>query len=104
MANLRCRPGDLARVLTAWNKTLVGRIVFIEFQYSDTEWQITLLGEPGMTLGKNKNRLVITNRMIADDRALEPLRGDEQTDEQHESRESRRTRTAEYSSTVMEDA
>ncbi|WP_244135879.1 hypothetical protein [Burkholderia vietnamiensis] len=104
MDNLRCRPGDLARILSAWNATLIGRIVFVESQHSDTEWRITLLGEPGMTLSKDNDRLVIVNRMIALDSALEPLRGDEQIDEQHESKKSRRMHGAEYSSPVMEDA
>jgi hypothetical protein len=77
MPNLRCRPGDLARVIEAWNPALVGRIVLVGSAHSATEWNVLLLGEPGMTLTKNRKRMTAGNSMLAYDRALVPLRGEE---------------------------
>lgn len=74
-ARLRCRPGDLARVVSAWNPALVGRIVLVGRIHKSTEWTITLLGEPGVTLTKNRRRLGIGNNMLADDAQLEPIYG-----------------------------
>lgn len=74
-ARLRCRPGDLARVVSAWNPALVGRIVLVGRIHKSTEWTITLLGEPGITLTKNRRRLGIGNNMLADDTQLEPIHG-----------------------------
>lgn len=74
-ARLRCRPGDLARVVSAWNPALVGRIVLVGRIHRATEWTITLLGEPGVTLTKNRRRLGIGNNMLADDSQLEPVHG-----------------------------
>lgn len=71
---LRCRPGDLARVVDAWNPALVGRIVLIRMAHSETEWVVTLLGEPGVTLTKNRTRMVASNSALAYDSALEPIR------------------------------
>ncbi|MDD1789108.1 hypothetical protein [Burkholderia gladioli] len=76
-AQLRCRPGDLARVTVAWNPALVGRIVLVGELHSATEWGVTLLGEPGATLTKDRRQLKVASHMLAYDAALEPLRGDE---------------------------
>nr|WP_319002016.1 hypothetical protein [Burkholderia contaminans] len=73
-SRLRCRPGDLARVVTAWNPALVGRIVLIKVAHSQAEWVVILLGEPGMTLTKNRKRIVASNCVLAYDSALEPIR------------------------------
>lgn len=70
----RCRRGDLARVVEAWNPALVGRIVLVRAAYSETEWVVTLLGEPGVTLTKNRKRIVASNCALAYDSALEPIR------------------------------
>jgi hypothetical protein len=72
---LRCRPGDLARVVSAWNPALVGRTVLVLRIHRTSEWRVTLLGEPGLTLTKNRRRLGIGNEMLADDSQLEPVRG-----------------------------
>ncbi|WP_257803303.1 hypothetical protein [Burkholderia glumae] len=79
MADLRCRAGDLARVVSAWNPALVGRVVVVREMHSvrDREWRITLLGEPGFTLTKNRFRLGIGNNMLAGDEQLEPLHPEE---------------------------
>ncbi|MDN7950420.1 hypothetical protein QZM74_11890 [Burkholderia multivorans] len=84
MNSLRCRPGDLARITRAWNPALVGRVVIVVDLHSldECEWTVTLLGEPAMTLTKNRKRLVIVNQAIAFDHALEPLRGDKLADEE----------------------
>jgi hypothetical protein len=75
---LRCRPGDLARVIEAWNPALIGRLVLVGASYSATEWHVTLLGEAGFTLTKQRRRMTICNSMLAYDRSLEPLRGEKQ--------------------------
>lgn len=74
-AALRCKPGEFARITAAWNRSLIGRVVLIGSAHSETEWNVTLLGEPGVTLTKNKRRLIASNGMVAYDDALEPLRG-----------------------------
>lgn len=71
---LRCRPGDLAKIKEAWNPALVGRIVLIKAAHSRTEWVVTLLGEPGVTLTKNRKRVATSNCALAYDSALEPIR------------------------------
>lgn len=78
MRELRCRAGDLARVVRAWNPALVGRIVLVGTLHSrdELEWNVTLLGEPGMTITGDRKRLGIGNNMLAPDWTLEPLRGD----------------------------
>lgn len=74
LGELRCRLGDLARVVEAWNPALVGRIVLIKAAHSPTEWVVSLLGEPGLTLTKNRKRIVASNCALAYDSALEPIR------------------------------
>ncbi|RQU96663.1 hypothetical protein DF040_03235 [Burkholderia cenocepacia] len=71
---LRCQPGDLATIKEAWNPALVGRIVLIKAAHSRTEWVVTLLGEPGVTLTKNRKRITADNCALAYDSALEPIR------------------------------
>ena len=73
-SRLRCRPGDLARGVSAWNPALGGRIVLINAAHSRTEWVVTLLGEPGVTLTKNRKRIAASNCALAYDSALEPIR------------------------------
>lgn len=74
VSGLRCRPGDLARVVSAWNPALIGRVVLIKAAHSKTEWVVTLLGEPGVTLTKNRKRIAASNCALAYDSALEPIR------------------------------
>jgi hypothetical protein len=70
---LQCKPGDLARIKYAWNKSLVGRIVVIGERHSPTEWNVTLLGGPGVTLTKDRRQMTATSNLLAYDAALEPL-------------------------------
>lgn len=74
--SLRCRPGDLARIKKAWNVTLVDQIVLIRRPYTDSEWFVTLLAGPALAFSEDRSRLIVTRTMIADDWALEPLRGE----------------------------
>ncbi|WP_230965257.1 hypothetical protein [Burkholderia pseudomultivorans] len=60
--------------MKAWNPALIGRIVLIKAAHSQTEWVVTLLGEPGVTLTKNRKRLVAGNSALAYDSGLEPIR------------------------------
>lgn len=100
---LRCRPGDLARVVSAWNPALIGRLVLIKVAHSKTEWVVTLLGEPGVTLTKNRKRIAASNLALAYDSALEPIRaaepvnGDEITVADGEDRHRRRSSPARVS-------
>ncbi|KOE23103.1 hypothetical protein [Burkholderia multivorans] len=71
---LRCRPGELARIKEAWNPALIGRIVLVKAAHSETEWVVMLLGEPGITLTKNRKRIAASNCVLAYDSALEPIR------------------------------
>ncbi|RQZ50905.1 hypothetical protein DIE17_03775 [Burkholderia sp. Bp9099] len=71
---LRCKPGDLARIKEAWNPALIGRVVLVKAAHSETEWVVTLLGEPGVTLTKSRKRIVASNCALAYDAALEPIR------------------------------
>ena len=71
---LRCRPGDLATIKEAWNPALIGRVVLIKAAHSPTEWMVTLLGEPAVTLTKNRKRIATSNCVLAYDSALEPIR------------------------------
>lgn len=71
--SLRCKPGDLARIKYAWNQSLVGRIVIIGDAHSSTEWNVTLLGDAGVTLTKDRKRMTAANRLLAYDAALEPI-------------------------------
>ena len=80
MTNLRCRPGDLARVIHSKNPTLVGRIVVVERirDISPARLNVTILGEPVFGITMYGKRPVITNLFACRDTSLVPLRGDEQ--------------------------
>lgn len=72
-AKLRCRPGDLARIRKAWNGLLEGRLVLVRHSYSETEWLVRVLDGPAFGLSEDRRRYVVTQTLIADDWALEPL-------------------------------
>ncbi|HDR9802416.1 TPA: hypothetical protein QDC55_003290 [Burkholderia cenocepacia] len=97
MNNLRCRPGDLARIKSAWNTLLIGKIVLVRSAYTDSEWLVTLLDNPALTIRENRTGFVVTRAFIADDWSLEPLRGVEQANEQHEESAFQRMHSAEDS-------
>ena len=74
-SRLRCRPGDLARIKLSWNSLLVGRTAFVRKAYSQTEWIISLLGEPALVPSEDGTRIIAARSIIADDWALEPIVG-----------------------------
>ncbi len=74
-SQIRCKPGDLARIKKAWNELLEGRLVFIRRAYSSTEWLVYLLDGPAFAVSEDRCHLVVARAMIADDWALEPLHG-----------------------------
>ncbi|WP_186172950.1 hypothetical protein [Burkholderia gladioli] len=76
MPNLQCKPGDLARVVSAASPALIGRIVFVEDLFDSGDWNVTLLGEPAFGITSISQRPVVTHRFRFYDSSLEPLRGD----------------------------
>ncbi|WP_082728961.1 hypothetical protein [Burkholderia sp. LA-2-3-30-S1-D2] len=74
-AQLRCRPGDLARIAYSWSLALAGRTVIVEKLRTDGSWNVTLLGEPafGLTRGGIP---IIGDKFSFHDSSLVPLRGD----------------------------
>jgi hypothetical protein len=78
MANLRCRAGDLARVIYSSNPTLVGRIVLVECWNDETNdrWETTVFGVPTLGLELRTKRPVVTTKFAFRDTSLLPLRGD----------------------------
>ncbi|WP_186211643.1 hypothetical protein [Burkholderia gladioli] len=76
-APLRCRPGDLARIVYSTNPTLLGRIVVVEKWGEHDGWNVTLLGAPSFGLEIGTGRPVIGHKTVLRDSSLEPLRGDQ---------------------------
>ena len=74
-SQLRCKPGDLARIKKAWNELLEGRLVFIRRAYSATQWMVYLLDGPAFAISEDRCHMVVARAMIADDWALEPIGG-----------------------------
>lgn len=70
---LRCKPGDLARINSAWNELLVGSLVLVQSRRSGGKWQILLLGEPAFARRLVDGGYVATRRFVADDGSLDPL-------------------------------
>ncbi len=111
MPNLQCKPGDLARVTSAWNPANVGRIVLVGKLNSPGEWSVTVLGEPVLSLTKNRRRMRVDTRVLCYDYALKPLRGnllgddiDTKEPTQHDENEFRRFLNNLQSSTEKEGA
>lgn len=78
MAKLRCRPGDLARVVYSKFPTLIGRIVYVQdFDEEAGRWLVLLLGEPHFGITEKTKRPIIGNEWICRDSSLVPLRGEE---------------------------
>ena len=70
---LRCRPGDLARVIYSKNPMLIGRLVIVECWNDDGRWNVHLLGEPAFGVTMYLKRPVITCAFAARDSSLEPI-------------------------------
>jgi hypothetical protein len=73
---VRCRPGDIAKIKVAWNALLRGQFVLVRRAYGDGKWLVRLLGEPAFCVSEDRKHFVDTRTLIADDWALEPLRGE----------------------------
>lgn len=78
MTKLRCRAGDMAFIKRSWNQLLIGSLVLVKSMRSDGHWEVVLFGQPVLLLSEDRRRYVVAPRVIAEDSALEPLRGDVQ--------------------------
>jgi len=70
---LRCRPGDLARVIYSTNALLIGRVVFVEGWGANGRWNVTLLGDPAFGIQRRTGRPIISNKTTFRDSSLQPL-------------------------------
>ncbi|AOI78033.1 hypothetical protein [Burkholderia sp. NRF60-BP8] len=84
MAKLRCRPGDLARVVRSKNPALPGRIVVVDRLRHGDCWEVTVLGQAVFGAAADEDGPIFTNYYLFPDYALEPLRGDGLETEQGE--------------------
>jgi hypothetical protein len=83
MPKLRCRPGDLAKIIHSINPAIIGRTVLVEEWASEHErWSVTLLGAPSFGIGVVTRRPQIGNKKLFRDSSLLPLRGEELSDEE----------------------
>lgn len=71
-SGLRCRPGDLARIVTSTNPALIGVIVEIEGLRLDGRWDV-LLEKPAFGFTYRGKRPVATREFAFWDASLEPL-------------------------------
>lgn len=78
MHNLRCRPGDLAKIIYSKSPALIGRTVYVEaFDDEAGRWEVMLLGGPHFGFGFRTGRPMIGNDLLCLDSSLLPLRGEE---------------------------
>ncbi|KGS34448.1 putative gp21 [Burkholderia pseudomallei MSHR7343] len=70
---LKCKPGDLARINSAWNELLVGGLVLVQVRRPGGKWSVLLLGEPALARRLADGGYVATRRFVADDTSLDPL-------------------------------
>ncbi|MGS1060515.1 hypothetical protein [Burkholderia glumae] len=84
-AQMRCRPGDLARVVYCDDMMVVGRIVLVDrFIDEHQRWLVTILGEPVAGTGAYSGVVRVSTKVLFVDVALEPLRGGEQESTERE--------------------
>lgn len=76
LSRLRCRPGDVARVVRSPNEALVGRIVEVMQMHFDGRWECELAGPPVMGLADDGDGLILTRDWLFPDYCLEPRPGD----------------------------
>ncbi len=69
---LRCRPGDVARVVASRNPALIGTLVTIQRMRSDGRWDV-LLENPTFGFTGRMKRPVLTREFSFWDASLEPL-------------------------------
>ncbi|KWZ43430.1 hypothetical protein WS72_11535 [Burkholderia savannae] len=73
-ARLRCRPGDLARVINSPNAALVGRTVEVVQLHCDGRWECVLEGGAVIGLADDGLGLLLTRDWLFPDSLLEPRR------------------------------
>lgn len=77
MSNLRCRPGDLAIIISSMYSNLIGRIVNVESPYAEQgKWNVRLTGTPALGLVIGTNTLIVTDEWVFKDSSLLPLRAE----------------------------
>ncbi len=71
---LRCRPGDLARVVHSINPALIDQIVVVErWRNEHGRWAVRLLGGVALGVTLSTRQPIITARYGFRDSSLEPL-------------------------------
>lgn len=78
MKSLRCRPGDVARVVRSPNEALVGRTVEVVQLHCDGRWECELAGPPVMGLADDGEGLILTRDWLFPDCCLKPRPGNAQ--------------------------
>lgn len=76
MDKLRCRVGDMAFIKRSWNPLLIGSLVLVKTMRPDGNWLVDLLGQPALLPSEDRRRYIVASRVIAEDKDLEPLRGE----------------------------
>lgn len=76
---LRCKPGDVARVVRSPNEALVGRFVEVVQVHVDGRWECELAGPPVIGLADDGDGLILTRDWLFPDCCLEPRPGYKQT-------------------------
>lgn len=71
-SRLRCRAGDIARVVASTNPALVGGVVLVERLRTDGRWDVTL-ERPAFGLTARGRRPVVTQEFTFKDASLEPI-------------------------------
>lgn len=70
--HLRCRPGDVARVVRSSNDALVGRTVEVARLHFDGRWECILEGSPVIGAADDGEGLLLTRDWLFPDCFLEP--------------------------------
>jgi len=74
---LRCRPGDLARVVHSINPALIDQIVLVErWREEHGRWAVCLLGGVVLGVTLEAREPIVTSRYGFRDSSLEPLSPD----------------------------
>lgn len=72
--HLRCKPGDLARVIHSINPALIDQIVVVEgWREEHGRWAVCLLGRAVLGVTLSAREPTITSRYGFRDSSLEPL-------------------------------
>lgn len=74
IARLRCKPGDLVRVVVAVNPEMLGAVALVQRRRPDGRWNVLLdRSARGVTL--RGGRVVETREFCFRDESLEPIAG-----------------------------